>query len=239
MSAQSDVVELSELLERLRAADVQHRVFGSKKHGYRVGPTLTESEIVAFEAENTVRLPEDYRCFLKVVGNGGAGPYYGLEPLGKFGRVLSQPFPLTTASDQMSDGELDALGDGDDFPGVLEFCHQGCTIYAYLVVNGPTYGTIWNGREDFYPTGRTFGCWYRDWLERSLRALDSERHSSRLQLGMTSREVVAAVGGKWEARQIPSPHGGPIVYLESPDFPAQLELDERGQVIKIIPWPFI
>ena len=44
------------------------------------------------------------------------------------------------------DEELERLPDRDEYPGILEFCHQGCAIYSYLVVNGPTYGTIWDGR---------------------------------------------------------------------------------------------
>jgi len=48
-------------------------------------------ELVAFESSNGMQLPEDYRLFLATVGNGGAGPFYGLEPLGSFGRDLSKP----------------------------------------------------------------------------------------------------------------------------------------------------
>src|SRR5262245_52278412 len=163
-----DIVELGEMLRRLRAADTGFRVFGSDQHRYRPGPTLSEGELAAFESANRVRLPEDYRRFLAVVGNGGAGPLYGLESLSTFGRALSRPFPLPAAAHTLTDGELDRLPDRDEYPGILEFCHQGCAIYSYLVVNGPTYGTIWDGREDFYPTGLAFGVWYRRWLERAL-----------------------------------------------------------------------
>src|SRR5262245_8500573 len=86
-----DVDDLADLLRRLRAADVRRRVFGSDQHGYRLGPASSDVELVAFESAHGVKLPEDYRRFLNTVGNGGAGPFYGLEPLGSFGRDLSQP----------------------------------------------------------------------------------------------------------------------------------------------------
>jgi hypothetical protein len=224
------------MLGRLRAVDGGFRVFGSKQHRYRVGPTLSEAELAAFESANRATLPDDYRRFLSVVGNGGAGPFYGLEPLGTFGRDLSRPFPFVGATDTLTDEGLDRLRDRDEYPGVLEFCHQGCAIYSCLVVNGPTFGTIWEGREHFYPTGMEFGVWYRRWLERALRALENERLVPLLRVGMTLAEVLAEVGGDWKAR--PALYR-PVWYFESPDIPAQLELNERDVVIKVRPWPFI
>ena len=142
-------------------------------------------------------MPQDYRFFLATVGNGGAGPFYGMEPLGTFDRNLSRPFPLTQPTDELTKEEKERFGDSNEYPGVLEFCHQGCAIYCYLVVNGPTYGTIWGGREDFYPTGWSFGVWYRRWVEHALRALDNEKLVPRYKSGCqrtTSSPKWAAVG---------------------------------------------
>jgi hypothetical protein len=224
------------MLLRLRAADSSFRVFGSEHHRYRLRPTLSERELVAFESSQCIRLPEDYRRFLAEITNGGPGPYYGLEPLGTFGRDLSRPFLFESATDTLSDEELDRLPERDEYPGILEFCHHGCAIYAYLVVNGATYGTIWDGREDFYPTGLTFALWYRRWLERAIVALDNERLVPRLRIGMSRTDVLAEVGGNWKERPA---SGRPVRYFEAADFPAQIELDERDLVVKVSPWPFI
>jgi hypothetical protein len=236
MMASNDIPGLGELVQRLRAVDRGFRVFGSEQHKYRLGRTLSEAQLSAFESAHSVKLPEAYRCFLARVGNGGAGPFYGLEPLGTFGRDLSRPFPFTQATDELAEEELERLGDRDEYPGVLEFCHQGCAIYSYLVVNGPTYGMIWDGREDFYPTGLCFGVWYRRWAERALRTLDNERLVPRLRVGMSKADVFAEVGGDWRARQALR---HPIWYFEASDIPAQLELDEHDIVVKVSPWPFI
>jgi hypothetical protein len=230
------VADLGDLLDRLRTVDAGRRVFGSETHDYRLGPVLSQSELAVFESTNGIRLPEDYRCFLATLGNGGAGPYYGLEPLGTFGRDLSRPFPFTQATDQLDEDELRRLPDRDEFPGVLEFCHQGCAIYSYLVVNGPSYGTIWVGREDFHPTALSFGAWYRQWLEQALRRLENERLVPRLRVGMSRADVLAEVGGDWKARPA---FGRAVRYFEATDIPAQLELDAKDVVVKVHPWPFI
>ena len=70
--------ELAETLRQLRTEDTRLRVFGSPAHGYHLNPPLSEDEIQAFEADHGIRLPEEYRLFLRVVGNGGPGPAYGL-----------------------------------------------------------------------------------------------------------------------------------------------------------------
>jgi hypothetical protein len=171
-----------------------------------------------------------------MLGNGGAGPFYGIEPLGTFGRDLSKPFQLTSATDAFSPENLERLGDPDEYSGILEFCHQGCAFYSYLVVNGAAYGTIWDGFEEFRPTGLAFCIWYRRWLERALRTLANERLVARLRVGMSLADVQAEAGGEWHARPAV---GRPVRYFEASDIPAQLELDERDLVVKVKPWLFI
>jgi hypothetical protein len=58
-------------------------VFGANDHGFRLNPPLSEADTNAFEQLHHITLPEDYRQFLTCIGNGGAGPFYGIFPLGK------------------------------------------------------------------------------------------------------------------------------------------------------------
>jgi hypothetical protein len=236
MTSSQDIAGLGELVRRLRDVDRNFRVFGSEQHKYQLDGVLSEADLSRFEAAQNVELPLDYRCFLATVGNGGAGPFYGMEPLGTFGRDLSRPFVLTKDTEGLTEEERFRLGDRDEYPGVLEFCHQGCAIYCYLVVNGPTYGTVWGGREDFYPTGLSFSAWYRRWAEGSLLALNNERLVPRLRVSISKADVLAEVGGNWKSRRALN---RPIWYFEASDIPAQLELDERDIVVKVRPWPFI
>jgi hypothetical protein len=70
-----------EKLAALRAKDVELTVFGACSHRYEVNPPLTEAEVQLAEKKYRCSLPKDYRSFLTTVGNGGAGPFYGLFPL--------------------------------------------------------------------------------------------------------------------------------------------------------------
>jgi len=78
-----DPAAILDKLDRLRAADRGYSIFGSDHHRYVLRPPLPAEKVAALEARHGVTLPEDYRVFLTEVGNGGAGPYYGLLPLGE------------------------------------------------------------------------------------------------------------------------------------------------------------
>lgn len=110
MDARFDVIR--DGLERLRNAKRQPKVFGAESHGFKLNPTLSEAAVHKFEAKHRIRLPEDYRGFLIRLGNGGAGPFYGIFKLGEmddcddvqkwkenngFVGVLSVPFPNAKA----------------------------------------------------------------------------------------------------------------------------------------------
>lgn len=221
------IAELQDLLRRLSERDRDFRTFGSDHHRYEVGPVLTEEELSCFEANHGIFLPADYRCFLSTVGNGGAGPFYGMAPLDAFGRNLSKPFPLTEAADDLPDATIDELG------GILEFCEQGCGTYSYLVVCGPAYGTVWDGGDRFRPTHESFTDWYRDWAEHSMRALEAEAQlAARIRVGMTITDVINELRGEWRIRKTSDQ---PIYVVESCDFWAELELDDDDVVVKITP----
>ena len=71
-------------LEEQRKADPEMKVFGSASHRYRLNPTLSEADVQSFETKYDIELPSDFREFVTQVGNGGAGPFYGLFQLGLF-----------------------------------------------------------------------------------------------------------------------------------------------------------
>ncbi len=70
-------------LEKLRAKDKRLSVFGASAHRYVLHPPLAEKTVAAFERKWHITLPDDYRRFLVEVGNGGAGPAYGVFKLGE------------------------------------------------------------------------------------------------------------------------------------------------------------
>src|SRR5258708_5365552 len=92
--------EIRRKLTALASQDPKHQLFGASYHRYELGPPLPEKRLSAMEREYGARLPEDYRHFLLELGNGGAGPYYGLFRLGGSDsedftdcEALGTPFP--------------------------------------------------------------------------------------------------------------------------------------------------
>ncbi len=73
--------EIPKKLETVRRIPGSEAWFGAGKHQFRLRPPIAECELVAFERRHGVVLPDDYRQFLLLAGHGGAGPYYGIEPL--------------------------------------------------------------------------------------------------------------------------------------------------------------
>jgi hypothetical protein len=72
-------------LDKLSRSDAARRRFGATDHDYKLNPPLSASVLEAFEGAHGIILPEDYRYFITEIGNGGAGPYYGLFPFGQHG----------------------------------------------------------------------------------------------------------------------------------------------------------
>ena len=102
-----DIPAVIAAISRLRQSRVD--VFGSEGHHYQLNPVLSEAEAAAFERDYKIVLPADYRRFITKLGNGGAGPFNGVFPLGfldhnfdegpwhendGFVGTLSKPFPL-------------------------------------------------------------------------------------------------------------------------------------------------
>ena len=169
MSAKLETIHQD--LERLRAVRPRPQVFGAESHGFVLNSPLSAAAVETFEAKHRVRLPADYRRFLIEVGNGGAGPYYGIFKLGEmddsfgfqrwsesdgFVGVLSRPFPHTEAWNDLT-GEPEDEGDEEAFEefdkqywsservnGAIPICHEGCAIRDWLVVSGPEAGHIWH-----------------------------------------------------------------------------------------------
>lgn len=74
--------DILDKLSQLKARDRKHSVFGSSSHRYSLNAPLSEHEVRRIEEKYRFTLPDEYRWFITSVGNGGAGPFYGLFPLG-------------------------------------------------------------------------------------------------------------------------------------------------------------
>jgi hypothetical protein len=163
---------IKEKIEQLKQLDKGYRVFGSQKHRYKINPTIPLDKIRQFEATHKITLPNDYIEFLTEIGNGGVGPFYGLEPIEsalfddldyKRPEALLNPsrpflhtepwnwkFQQTVDEDKSEDDYEDErmkfekkYFDKEQMNGVLAICNYGCAVSLNLVVNGQEHGNIW------------------------------------------------------------------------------------------------
>jgi hypothetical protein len=166
------IKRIKEKIKQLRELDKGFSLFGSQKHQYKINPVISLKKIREFEATHQITLPSDYVEFLTEIGNGGAGPFYGLEPIQNClyddldykrpDSLLnpSKPFAHTEPwnlefqptideddNDEQYDDERNKFGekyyDKEQMNGVLAICNFGCAVSLNLVVNGQEYGNIW------------------------------------------------------------------------------------------------
>ncbi len=159
-------------LEQLKKLDRNLTLFGSQKHKYKLNATVSLDTINQFESTYKIKLPNEYVHFLINIGNGGAGPFYGLEPLEnvlfadldykRADLLLNPTIPflhtepwnlefLSTADEEENEDEYEKQRqefkeiyfDKEQMNGVIAICNYGCAISINLVVNGHEYGNIW------------------------------------------------------------------------------------------------
>lgn len=73
-----DIPKIEAVLHQARRWDMDFPLFGSHSHAHLFQPPLPVEDAEAWEELMEVRLPEDYRLYLTRLGNGGAGPAYGI-----------------------------------------------------------------------------------------------------------------------------------------------------------------
>lgn len=192
-------------LEKAMRKDTAFLVFGASSHKYKVYEVLTAKELADWQEKNQVTLPEPYAQFLTKVGNGGAGPYYGIYSIEKatsyternafttkcvlHPRMTKEKWnhliePLISDED-ISDPEYDAARDRV-MGGMLCIGTQGCEYDMYLVLEGKHRGEIVY-TADFYPDHPFFFVyednfldWYERWLDEIILDYDIAWFGSRM-----------------------------------------------------------
>ncbi|EOD70399.1 hypothetical protein H480_01142, partial [Amycolatopsis vancoresmycina DSM 44592] len=203
--------ERARILEQLERAAADPRLretFGAGAHHFRLNPALPEHEVSAFEAAHGIRLPESYRTFLLEVGDGGAGPGYGLLRLADAYAEVSDSFPghLRVPSPfrpgrWFENGWWDGFWGPDDRPdpvqGTLAVVHHGCTGYTHLVVSGPGRGRLVNLDLNGVPApyvleDEDFLAWYHRWLDELLAGCSVSEFGHKLPGGEDTLLAVLA-----------------------------------------------
>ena len=173
-----------QLLEQAKAADPEYKVFGASKHKYQLNPPASKEAVLALEAEFHIKLPEEYVYFLTEIGNGGAGPHYGLyslEELKMYQNCIQKDDVLSPVIDsnlskEMWNTWMEQMDTDDDDvydeieeqinTGVFVIGTQGCTFDNLLMCCGSETGKMvyidWNLEYNCPPflTKMSFLEWY-------------------------------------------------------------------------------
>ncbi|MFF2885944.1 SMI1/KNR4 family protein [Paenibacillus sp. NPDC057967] len=192
-------------LEKAKHKDAALAVFGASSHKYKVHEKLSAKELTDWEAKSGVTLPEPYKQFLTQVGNGGAGPYYGIYSLEKAASYTethalaatcilhpgmtkekwNQLIEPLTSDEDISDEEYDAARDRV-LGGMLCIGTQGCEYDMYLVLNGEYRGRIVY-TSDFHPDHPFFFVyedsfldWYERWLDEMILDYETSWFGSKM-----------------------------------------------------------
>lgn len=171
--------KLCRQLKRAAEKDLDFSRFGADSHKYRLNQPALEETIAAFETRFSVSLPEGYRNFLLWMGDGGAGPFYGLYSLG-----AAEP------------GWLADYSEG----AVLPLGTQGCTLMTGLVLDGPDRGRVIYYDEDqcsppIIMREPDFLAWYDRWTREVIADYDDEEMYFGLYLDGKPQELMELYEG--------------------------------------------
>lgn len=72
--------EILAVLNEARKMDKKCEMFGASRHRYALNPPIRASFVRGEEERYEFKLPEDYFHFITEIGDGGAGPDYGIDP---------------------------------------------------------------------------------------------------------------------------------------------------------------
>jgi HEAT repeat protein len=165
-------------LERAKKRDAARDVFGANSHKYQLNAPLSVEKLHAFERKHGIVLPEGYAMFLTELGNGGAGPYYGLYALGEEQAIeldlIGEPYKpfLMEENAQSTDCEGSATDETESYPGLINIGTQGCSYEMMLVVTGEHRGKVlyinMDDGQSFMTYEEHFLDWYERWLDETI-----------------------------------------------------------------------
>ena len=205
MESLADRIErVKKQLQELKDRDTNLDVFGAGEmwggqpcgHFYFLNPPVRKNVLSRFENKHNIVLPDEYREFLLSIGDGGAGPGYGLQPMkesliGYLQQPLapSQPFPYTNAdTERIIHIHLEEKRRGVEVElrhtvllgtsGYICLSDHGCGERSLLIISGEQRGKVWyayarQGHPQFVGDSRKFRSisfldWYENWIAESL-----------------------------------------------------------------------
>ena len=192
--ADDQIQRIQQKLPLAKQMDSDEELFGADSHHYQLNPSLDMAQIAQWQRRIGVNLPQEYVQFMTQLGDGGAGPYYGVERFeDSENRYDSVALPCVL-SPTMSDKEWQTLShlaedcSDEEYDSRESLLHQGlfylgtcgCTYDILLVVTGKHAGRLVYTHEWCdSPTPYQFAYeshfldWYERWLDEIIQQYDT------------------------------------------------------------------
>lgn len=172
----TDWVPVVEKLHRLRDLDRGCTVFGAQRHRYELKPTVSERQVVAFEKKINVAVPPGLRAFYTTIGDGGAGPFYGLYGMSELNRRSpAKPYPGITSLRALGAQKkaqpakmIQANIAPSRLTGLLAVLTAGCGIYSAVVCTGDVGRIVHFDDDGISETDDTLVDLYLEWLDKEI-----------------------------------------------------------------------
>lgn len=172
-------------LRRLKATDRQCQVFGAGTHRYFLRPCLSAKDTDAAERRLGIVLPFALRTFYAGVGNGVAGPYYGLKPAAQLrGYRPAENYPgieeyrqVAAAAGMPPDERGYFEMSHEAMAGLLSVIEQGCGQEVCLIATGANTGNVVYVSAEGYvaETKMTLIDIYAEWLDGEIERFEAVR----------------------------------------------------------------
>lgn len=210
-----DIQRIKNVLKYARLWEYDLTVFGSTGHLYCLNTVVDESILTAWETTHGIAIPQDYRDYLTKIGNGFAGPGYGITPFNlerfepewkapclhapefedEYNRLANEIAILYEKDEGDNQEEIlyDALYKRFNYDGVLKIGTNGCAGINAIALNGSTKGFYLSlvNELEYYRVGESgtgnkpFAEWFMEWLEEVERVCS---HLTQTQLNRSKWE---------------------------------------------------
>lgn len=226
-----NIQRIKDVLEYARLWEYDLTVFGSNGHLYCLNAVVDESALTTWETAHGLVIPQDYRDYLTKVGNGFAGPGYGITPfnLGGFKPEWKEPClhapefedeydrlanEITElyekdAGDDQEEILYDALYKRFNQDGVLEIGTGGCAGINAIALNGSTKGFYLSlvDELEYYRVGelgtgsKPFAEWFMEWVDK-VEQVCSQLTQTQLNRSKWEREWMLEFAQYWQKKDV-------------------------------------
>ena len=185
MSDKQIWLENKGLLNQLKALDKTCQLFGAVYHRYKLNPICTTEEIADAEKRLGTQLPADLKAFYTFMGNGAAGPHYGIRQLNDLPAYFEPHLPYQGIQYYLDNSWKDDEDEEEEEPldpngyfeiekellnGLIPIIEEGCGHQTCIVTSGSMRNSIVYVSNDGYlqEANKPLPIIYQEWLTKSI-----------------------------------------------------------------------